>query len=448
MARRRAFWIAAAVAAAAVAIVMLSRSGGRPSKGSRLRVLFSGETQGELEPCNCSEKMAGGLPARAGYIARQKGDFLLLDTGCVGKGAREFEVLRAEAALRGMKTMGYDAVNVGEHELWLGREGLARLAAVGVPFVSANALDGDGRPAAAPYLLFERAGLTVAVTGLVDDSDAAGPGLRAADPRETLARILPELREKAGVIIVLADLDIETVRALARDFPEVACILFRGRGDSHAPELVNRTVIASVYGDARYLGDMTLTWEDGRRVSGTGEAVLLDERFAPSLKVISASIEWYKSAVRERTFDLSDARPGWDRIRPSQAEADNRFVGSETCAKCHPYQYETWKKQRHSRAMESLKKGGYDWSPECVVCHVVGYGSPDGYRSMKETPELGRVGCEDCHGRGYVLRNGSCKGLARRGAEQTCRQCHTMQKHAAFDFAKQWAIINHKEKKK
>ncbi len=95
MARRRAFWIAAAVAAAAVAMVVLSRSGGRPTKGSRLRVLFSGETQGELEPCNCSEKMAGGLPARGGYIARQSGEFLLLDTGCVGKGAREFEVLRA-----------------------------------------------------------------------------------------------------------------------------------------------------------------------------------------------------------------------------------------------------------------------------------------------------------------------------------------------------------------
>jgi hypothetical protein len=347
-----------------------------------------------------------------------------------------------------MKLMGYDAVNIGEHELWLGREALKAAARLGVPFVSANVTDETGMPAARPYLLLRRSGLDVALTGLVESARyRAGPDLAATPPREALARLVPELRRKAAVIIVLADLELDAVRGLAEEFPEVTAILFRGRGDSHAPELVNRTVIASIYGEARYIGDMTLTWETPRRVSAEGQAVLLDERFAPSLEVMAVCTEWYKSAIDGRTFDLTQAGPGWDRLKTQQAEAGNRYVGSETCAKCHPYQYERWNAERHSRAMESLRKAGYQWSPECIVCHTVGYGAADGYRSMAETPHFGRVGCEACHGRGQILANGNCRGLARRGGEQTCRQCHTPAKHESFDYRKQWAIIDHKEKR-
>ena len=457
----RFVWIlAAAAAVAAAAAAWHCGPGGRPSTGSRLRVLFTGETMGELEPCNCSGKMAGGLPARGGYLKSMTEDYLLVDTGCVGNGARDFERLRGEAAFRAMLQMRYDAVNVGEHELWLGRDELSRLSRMGVPLVSANVLDESGAPAAWRYVLLRRAGLSVAVTGLVESAGngdrhlsgvtvpvTVSPGLRVMPPREALARLIPELRRKAGVIIVLADLDLESSRALAREFPEVTAILFRGRRDSHAPELVNRTVVASVYGQARYVGDLTLTWETARRVTGTGKAVLLDERSAPSLAVIAAGIQWYKDAIAGRTFDLSQGGPAGEGVRWQLPEGNNRFVGSETCRACHPYQYERWKAQRHSRAMESLKKAGYDWSPECIVCHVVGYGSPDGYQSMEKTPELGRVGCENCHGRGAILRHGGCKGLARRPNEQTCRQCHTMVKHETFNFDEKWKIIQHKEKK-
>ncbi len=422
--------------------------GGRPEKGSDLRILFTGETVGDLEPCNCSGKMAGGLPVRAGYIAAQKKGFLLLDVGCLGHGTRDFEVLRARAALRGMKEMGYDAVNVAEHELWIGRQGLRQLMEEGVPFVSANVMDSDDKPVAMRYLLLKRNGLSVAVTGIVDHQRyQPGDGLSVRPAHEVLARLIPELRDKAGVLVVLADLDPADVRQLALDFPEITVILFRGRGDSHAPELVNRTVIASIYGEARYIGDMTVTWESRTRTSARGEAVLLDERFAPSLGVIETTIQWYKDAIRGREFDLALQSSGWEKIQPTRAEPGNAYVGSDTCMRCHPYQYARWKVQRHANAMESLKKAGYEWSPECIVCHTVGYGSPDGYVSMEKTPAFGRVGCENCHGRGKILEHGSCKGLARKPTEDTCRGCHTLSKHAEFQYQKQWAIINHKEKR-
>jgi hypothetical protein len=432
------------VIGAAVIMYALVRGDGRPRRGSRLRVLFSGETFGELEPCNCSGKMAGGLPVRGGYIEAQKGRFLLLDTGCIGNGARGFEVLRTEAALRGMAAMGYDAANVGEHELWLGRERLLELGKLGVPFVSANVHNDDGTPAVQPYLIVRRSGLRIAVTGVVEAGLAeVGAGLEVDAPREVLGRLIPELHERAGVIIVLADLELPAVRDLANDFPEITAILFRGRDDSHAPELVNRTIIASVYGEARYLADIRLEWTSPHAVGATGEAVLLDERFAFSERITEACTDWYKNAVRHATFDLAQPGPGWERIAANAPEGGNRYVGSTVCRACHEEQYDKWRANPHAGAMESLQTVGYDFSPECVVCHSVGYAASDGYVSMATTPELGNVGCEACHGRGKFMLEHHHQGVAHTRGETTCLQCHTPKRDPFFNFETDWAIIQH-----
>jgi hypothetical protein len=93
--------------------------------------------------------------------------------------------------------------------------------------------------------------------------------------------------------------------------------------------------------------------------------------------------------------------------------------------------------------MESLKRAGYEWSPECVVCHVVGYGAEDGYVSAQETPHLACVGCEACHGRGKVLRRGGCGRLVRSVGPETCRTCHTQKHHPNFRFETLWKKIEH-----
>jgi len=421
-----------------------------PHNGSKLRVIFSGETQGELEPCNCSGKMAGGLPARGGYLAGQGGEFLLLDTGCIGNGARYFELLRTYAAVSGMEAMHYDAANVGEHELWLGRDDLSQLAGHGgVPFVSANVHDVDGRVIYPLnlYRLLQRIVLKIAVTGLVDNVRyQPGPGLAVDPPREALARLLPQLRAAAGVIVVLADLDLPAVKELAQDFPEVTLILFRGRGDAFGPERINRTIVATVFGEARYLGDVNLSWSSPREVTATGTPVLLDDRFPPSAAVASACIDWYKQTIRGRTFDLAQARPGWDGLVARQADSGNHYIGSAACGRCHAYQYGRLRMQRHWRAMESLQSVQYEYSPECVVCHSDGYGASDGYRSLAATPDLGRVGCESCHGRGGLKvgdRTSACVPLK---GEAACRQCHVLKRDPDFNYDKLWPKISHKEK--
>jgi hypothetical protein len=244
--------------------------------------------------------------------------------------------------------------------------------------------------------------------------------------------------------VVLADLRIDAVRELAANFPEITLILFRGRGDSHPPERINRTIIASIYGEARYMGDLLLTWDGGAPVpTPAGRAVLLEERIPASEAVARASSGWYRAAVKGRTFDLKQTGRGWSRIRPFRAEPGNGYVGSEACRKCHAGEYRKWKESKHAHAMESLARDGSEWSPECIVCHVVGYGAEDGYVSLERTPHLGQVGCEACHGPGKALLAGECKGIARRGEEATCRGCHTPKHHPGFVYEEHWKVIEH-----
>ncbi len=440
--RKRILWGGLVVAVVALIGLGLLRS--HTFNRKPLRVFFTGETDGELEPCNCGGAMAGGLPARGGYLDAQAGPRLLLDIGCIGAGARDFEILRTEAALRAMKVMQYDAANVGEHELWLGRSELVRLSGVGVPFVSSNTVAENGAPVVNPFIMCDIGGLRVCVLGVVAaDVRGVGPGLKVLPPRETLARFVPDLAPKSDCMILLADLERVEVNALADEFPELTLILFRGRGQSLGPLRVNRSTVASIYGAARYIGDLTLNWTDAHHCETTGMALLLDSKIQPSAAVSAACIGWYKEAIAGKTFDLAQNRLGWGRINYQLQESGNGYVGSEACRACHPKEYEKWSQSGHAHAMQALDKAGYANSPECAVCHTTGYAAQDGYRSATATPALAKVGCEDCHGRGEILKNGNCRGLARKCSEQTCRECHTPKQHPTFDYQTAWPKIEH-----
>jgi hypothetical protein len=267
------------------------------------------------------------------------------------------------------------------------------------------------------------------------------------DPKESLARILPAMRREAGVIVVLADLAVEAVEELARDFPEMTALLYRSRGDSRRPERLNRTIVASVSGKVRFVGDVQLSWGHGMALLARGVPVELDRRFPPSKPIAEASIAWYKRAIRGRRFDLAQPRPGWRRLAPNKATAGDKYVGSAACRECHEESYGVWEKSKHRRAMATLEKAGYHYSPECIVCHVVGYGATDGYVAKEDTLELANVGCESCHGRGgrHVETKGKSEGSVVPGAEAACKPCHTPEHSRRFVFATAWRKIAHKE---
>lgn len=106
--------------------------------------------------------------------------------------------------------------------------------------------------------------------------------------------------------------------------------------------------------------------------------------------------------------------------------AEAAYLGADKCKMCHSKEHATWVKMGHSKAIESLSAEERK-NPECVKCHVTGYGKTGGFESMEKTPKMANVQCEACHGAGSLHMKSTkeekknttnVKGI-------DCRECHS-----------------------
>ncbi|MBI5198366.1 MAG: hypothetical protein HZA19_07135, partial [Nitrospirae bacterium] len=114
--------------------------------------------------------------------------------------------------------------------------------------------------------------------------------------------------------------------------------------------------------------------------------------------------------------------------------SEGPYVGVEQCRQCHGTFVESWKKTKHAGAWEVLERVGKTHDPECIQCHVVGFGESGGFRSVQSTPSLVNVQCEVCHGPGRPhLTDGY--GPMREIGESTCLRCHVPGHSPDFEYS-------------
>src|SRR5262249_23769298 len=74
------------------------------------------------------------------------------------------------------------------------------------------------------------------------------------------------------------------------------------------------------------------------------------------------------------------------------------------CKKCHGAIYDTWEASPHSWAYKTLTEAKNpslrQYDPECIGCHVTGWGYKGGFTDEVKTKHLRNNGCENCHGPG------------------------------------------------
>jgi len=117
------------------------------------------------------------------------------------------------------------------------------------------------------------------------------------------------------------------------------------------------------------------------------------------------------------------------------------YSGTEFCSVCHDLEGTTHAFTQHAYAFDTLVKHGVDRDPECVSCHVVGFGQPGGYDLERPDPTLEGVGCESCHGRGGPhLSPGWVEGG---DYAPRCMTCHDEKHSLGFDYATFWPRISH-----
>ncbi|MEC8653548.1 MAG: cytochrome c family protein, partial [Planctomycetota bacterium] len=115
-----------------------------------------------------------------------------------------------------------------------------------------------------------------------------------------------------------------------------------------------------------------------------------------------------------------------------------------------------WQQSKHAHACQTLLDAENDPQryggpvtkyPDCVSCHVVGYGQESGFINAEETAHLTDVGCERCHGPGLDhVTSGGAKKLGIIGGvtpSVMCTQCHDYEQSPEFVYGDRWKVIAH-----
>ncbi len=383
-----------------------------------------------------------------------------------------------EVMLDVMKLSGYHVATVGEFDLKRGvnfvRDSAAR---GGFDVVSANIYvkgQGQVRPFP-PYVIKKLGKKRYGIIGVIgkDDPVAGNRGgvtvdkrtldtnqLVITDPLVAIKEVLPEVRKKSDIIVVIAHTGIQRAREIVQLIPEVDVVVPGHGGISLEKAEGTQPVLAPCTQRSDRLAVLRLVADGPKILEATGETVVLNQDLSP-FNVGARNVVWTaldldeKGNKRVKPADAAQTpqtpQSVEDSIKaalnappkealPEQPENDlasritmegDHYLGVNSCKDCHVSAWAQWSETKHARAYESLASGD-DWNNhECLSCHVTGYGQLGGHATVGLSPELWNVQCEECHGMGTLHT-----AKAAEVAEAACLRCHTKEMDADFDFAR------------
>ena len=250
--------------------------------GSPLTVLYTNDLHVRLERLESlghlvAEERETGAPV------------LLVDAGDTWQDFRSplSAVWGADAMVAWMNRVGYSAMALGNHELYLGADRLAELGGEArFDVLCANLHPcGDFAPPFLPYSTVSCGDLRVLLVGLVTSEllpYGEFPWLRYEDPAAALAAVLDERRGTADLVVVLCHLPVAEARGLAADVPGVGLFV---TGHSHEetrePVRVGDSLIVQAGSFGRTLGRLRLDVDGAARTVRVVDSSLLETEEAP-----------------------------------------------------------------------------------------------------------------------------------------------------------------------
>jgi 2',3'-cyclic-nucleotide 2'-phosphodiesterase (5'-nucleotidase family) len=247
-------------------------SGIAQSQASQLTILYTGQSNAALFPCQCPAEPAGGVSRRATKIKelrKENPDLLLLETGdSFAGGVKDYlsqgetiDKRRTSVYLSSLKLMGYDALNSGENVFNFGNAFLkemlkkTRLAIIGL-----------NNPELKPDIIRNINGLKLAVIGF-GGYKIDCPDCRDADNLKDLIKKLK--KDGADFIIVLSDRNLESDFKLIKQVEGINCILNSNVSvNNQKPVLeVGNTLIGLSFWQARRISRLELDIKDSKIIS-------------------------------------------------------------------------------------------------------------------------------------------------------------------------------------
>jgi 5'-nucleotidase / UDP-sugar diphosphatase len=368
-----------------------------------------------------------------------------VDCGDVFGLAGEQDSLKAAFLVQTMEMLGYDIVNIGERELNFGQRFLLdEFKKTKMDLVSANlVLASSKKPLAKPFVVRKAGTVRVAFAGLIGKDMKlrqfpGDPALEILDPASTMKRLLPEMRKKADVVVLLSHLGMTESQKLTVEVPGIDLMVF-GHQPGLYRTLAKTQEVITVRGGERgqHIPQVHLVVEDKKITSFDGDVVVLDDKM-PADAAMAKHVTEFENQLNARMNRAGEAT-AQKAVEATQAQiTGDRYLGEQNCRRCHEAEFEKVSKHPHAHALETLTKNQRDATPECLPCHVVGMGSSGGFVSKQGTPHMANVQCESCHGMGTQHpTDGAIVG------PDVCMRCHTHEQNPDFQYDEMVAKIVH-----
>jgi len=375
----------------------------------------------------------------------------------------EYAAVGNEWVMRAYDLMALDAVNISYRDLrqlaecFSASEYKKRAAKEPVitRFVSANVKAArKGCVSPQPYVIRELSGgrlkdkkIRVGIVGLTEKGFYSSSEFVIEDPFAAARRILPQVRSRSDLVLVMAYMQPDMAERLAQENPQIDVILVDpGRPILKQPRSIGNAVVVHTVYQTTMLGELRLyPTEKGERRRFINRYVELDEVIPDDVAVERLRVEARKeiAAVQQRLFRQRQAGSS-SRTPPSVTRSSGvSYVGSAVCRNCHRSAYDVWMQSNHARAYATLQKVKRENDPECLDCHVTGFGRPTGFVSMFSTSRLKDVQCESCHGPGSLHAAHPAPGYGRLATPAGCTFCHTRERSPNFEMSSYWARIKH-----
>ncbi len=384
------------------------------------------------------------MARRATWIENQRkpaDHLLLLSAGGFYGPPGILNMYKGRFLSRFMIRRNYTAVAVGRSELNHGLLPLEDAAEEGLPLICAN-LYRDGERLFPPYLVREAGRMKIGIFALLGEYPLDDKTIKIRDPLSVAGEISEQLRSSGtDYIILLAHMNREALVSLVPRLSDVDVIIRGGlkgkvtAGDDCVEDYDSmpgdlRIPVLTCGRGGRAVGKFIIGL-DGELKLKEQQLVYLDKSVEEDRKERGLLTDFYQEqGKRMRKMKLEDFMAR-DKVTGRIKE---RYLGMETCRRCHPGIGKHFVLSPHFQAFERLSLAGEEKNEDCFACHTTGYGRFSGYSPMGEEEgrvDLRGVQCEACHGPGTMhSRDGSYVESA--GA--SCRRCHIRSRSPDFEL--------------
>ncbi len=418
-----------------------------------LRIHFTCDTSGRIEPCGCFTGQHGGLTRLRTWLKENdpSGQSLRVDIGGAIAGKADYDIIQYGYITKAYAELGYHALNLGADEIALKQADLIRLAgASSVPMISASWVNAASRQEILkPFTIVQHGNLKVGILGVISPNSVTSrdEGTDVLSLNEAIDRHLPALRSQTDVIVLLAFAKLDEMKKIAQQYFEIPIIL---GGDVSGPAQMllreNDSILAWTTNEARTVGEITANVEQKTIMDAQYQNQLLWDYIAQDAKIADL-MKQYRAEIRQTKLQIDDPNYRHEGAIPG-VSATATYMGTETCQSCHPNTHGGWTGSSHARAFDTLKKRGTDADPHCIACHTVGFGKEGGYRRSMGDTQLTAVGCESCHGPGSAHvakhRDNKPNNFSFRPLDAgDCVSCHHGEFSRPFDWKQFWPKVEH-----